>query len=149
MRSPIYLDTNAFISAFESETPRSDQIWAVFDAIAEGEFVGVTSELTIAELLPKPLSLGQDDLVNTYIELLSGENGIVVRAVTWSILIETASLRSRLPSLRLPDAVQLATALQEDCKAFVSNDRRIPDLPNLQKIRPGPDCLIELRRMNA
>lgn len=41
-----------------------------------------------------------------------------------SILVAAARLRAQL-TLRLPDAIHVATALAADCELFVSNDRRV------------------------
>ncbi len=43
----IYVGAKALTSAYESTTDRADHALRVFDAVAEGEFRAVTSELTL------------------------------------------------------------------------------------------------------
>jgi predicted nucleic acid-binding protein len=50
-----------------------------------------------------------------------------------SVLRAAAQLRARF-QVRTPDALQLASALATGCSAFVTNDRRLPDLPGLRVI---------------
>ena len=46
-----------------------------------------------------------------------------------------AQLRAVHPSVRTPDALQLATALSAGCETFVTNDRDLPDLTGLKVIQ--------------
>ena len=142
----IYVDANVLISGYESTTERADQALRVFDAVAEGEFKAVTSELTLAEVLSKPFSLGQTDLSDLYEKLLSGRNYIGVVPVTRSILIDAAKLRAGHSNVRLPDAIHLATATDSGCTAVLSDDRRLPTVANMRLVRLSPRSLDDLRR---
>ena len=145
MTASIYLDTNVFISAYESTDVRASSARDVLEALAEFDVVGVTSELTLAELLPKPLSLGQFHLASFYEDLLSFG---VIRClpVTRSVLIAAARLRATDASLKLPDAVHLATARQEGCTAFLSGDRRLSSTEGLQILRLDTTSIDDIRR---
>ena len=57
-----------------------------------------------------------------YRALLSDEGAIVVRSWTETWVDRAAELRAEYPVLRLPDELQLATALQSRCRSFM--DRR-------------------------
>jgi predicted nucleic acid-binding protein len=46
-----------------------------------------------------------------------------------------AQLRAVHPSVRTPDALQLAAALSAGCSAFVTNDRDLPALPGLRILK--------------
>lgn len=145
----IYLDTNAFISAFEASDARSDDLLTPFAAIADREFRATTSEITLAEVLPKPLSLGQESLTDFYTDLLSDRGPLDVVPVSRAILLDAAMLRRRNLSLKLADAVHVATALRQDCVAFLSDDRRLPLLPRLRVVRLSAESLRELRQFGA
>ena len=149
MTNSVYLDTNVFIDAFESTGTRSDQTWTVFQAISGSRLRGVTSELTLAELLPMPLSKRQSDLVAFYTAMLGETGPLRVVPVTRSILVETARLRSERFSLKLPDAVHLATALDQQCAVFLSGDHRIGVPDPLRAVELGPDCLRNIMRSPA
>ena len=145
----IYLDTNAFISAYEATDARTDDLLGVFAAIAGREFGATTSEITLAELLPKPLSLGQRALVDFYTDLLSERGPLDVVPVSRAVLLDAATLRGKHPTLKLPDSVHVATALRQGCATLLSDDRRLPLPPSLQVIRLSSQTLVELRRVGA
>ena len=147
MTHSVYLDTNVFISAYEGTDARSDHLLSLFAAIARREFHATTSEMTLAELLPKPLSLGQASLASFYVDLLSQSGPLKVAPVTREVLLEAASLRGKTPTLKLPDAVHIATALQRECTALLSDDRRLPLPPGMRMVRLSPRSLEDLRRM--
>ncbi len=67
----VYLDTNVFIAAYENTQAHGDHAWRLLTAIESGEFVGVTSELTLAELLVKPIERRDYDLAQHYQEIIA------------------------------------------------------------------------------
>lgn len=141
----VYLDTNVFIAAYESVGARSDHALWIFSAIESGEIRGVTSEITLAELLPGPLEEGDDELVDAYKQIVSNAPNMEVQPVTREALIEAAVLRVGRPGLRLPDAIHCATALRAACAAIVTDDRRIPKNVGLRVVGFGPHALDDIR----
>jgi predicted nucleic acid-binding protein len=124
----VYFDSNVFITAFESEGARSDHAWWLLDAVETGRVHGVTSELTLAEVLVKPLEMNDDGLAEAYRSMISGTAVLDVKPVDRETLVEAAWIRSRRKAVRLPDAIHLASARRLDCVFFVSGDMRL-DMP--------------------
>ena len=143
----VYLDTNTFIAAYEGTDALSDSLQVIFASVAEQEFKATTSELTLAELLPKPLILGQTNLADFYVDLLSGRGPIEVVPVTRAVLLESATLRGRHSTLKLADSIHLAIAVGKNCAAMLSNDRRFPSLLSMRLIRLGSRSLDEIREL--
>jgi predicted nucleic acid-binding protein len=141
----IYLDTNVFIAAYETRGARSDHAWWILSAIEAMEFRAVTSELTLAEVLVRPFRDGDDDLASHYREIFTSEAEFDVLAVERKVLIEAAMLRSVTQSLKLPDAIHVATARLAGCHFMVSDDRRLPIAPGVSVVQLGPHSL-ELMR---
>lgn len=126
MRRPrAYLDTNVFITALEHVGAGSDHAWWILSAIEDGEIEGATSEITLAEILVKPMERRDDDVIEAYQAMISSAPGFVVRPVERAILVEAARLRSTRRAMKLPDAVHVATALGCACTHFISSDARI------------------------
>lgn len=84
----IYLDTNIIIYAVEAFPPFKAAAQSVFNALSSGTLQGVTSELTLAEVLVKPIrdKLFANQLA--YQELLTNGNDLSVIPVERGILIE-------------------------------------------------------------
>jgi predicted nucleic acid-binding protein len=120
----VYLDANFFIYALEAMAPWARAAGAVLESMDGGQLAAVTSELSLAECLVKPLELGLTDIAKAYLELLKDHRFLSVLPVTREILIEAARLRS-LSRIKLPDAIHVATALQKGCSSFLTNDDRL------------------------
>ena len=117
----VYLDTNVFIYALEGFPPLDTELQDLFKAIGRGDFEGLTSELTMAEALVKPLKDGNTALIGAYDTTLQDRPYFHLLAITRAILREAAHLRGTT-SLKLPDAIHLATAEHTGCTTFVTND---------------------------
>ena len=116
----LYLDACAFIYSVERLEPYRTLLEPVWRQAEAGALSLVTSELTLAEVLVRPLRDEDYTLVNIYYELFASPE-IQLIPTTRLIWEETARLRA-LTNIRTPDAVHATTALQEGCSAFVTND---------------------------
>lgn len=134
----VYLDTNVFIAAFEHVTARSDHARWLLDAIEDGRISAATSEMTLAELLVKPLQLGASDLAEAYVAMIAPGPGFDVVEVERSILIEAAKVRAGRSSIRLPDAIHVATARRLGCDCVVTDDGRLQTIEGPSTINLGP-----------
>lgn len=143
----VYLDTNVFIAAYETRTARSDHAWWILDAIEASEFLAVTSELTLAEVLVRPLQDGDEELAARYHDIVTSNDGFDVAPVDRKVLIEAAMLRSFSRSLKLPDAIHMATARICSCDFIVSDDRRLPGITKMTVVQLGPHALDVLRAL--
>jgi predicted nucleic acid-binding protein len=125
----IYLDTNLFIYAVEAISPYAHAIWPLLRAADLGEIQLVTSLLALAETLVLPSRNEDDQLISTYRELFTQPPaGLFVSPLGADVLERAAMLRAASSSLRLPDAIHLATAESERCDRFLTNDKRLGGL---------------------
>lgn len=120
----VYLDANFFIYALEAVEPWAKVAREILAALDHGDLTAVTSELTLAECLVKPLELGKKDTAEAYLALLKDRRFLSVPPVHREILVEAARLRAR-SRIKLPDAIHAATALQKGCSSFLTNDDRL------------------------
>lgn len=120
----VYLDTNVFIYALEGQPPWAAVAQQILTNVQSGALLGVTSELTLAECLVRPLQLGQTGNVAIYETALRTTRSLRVVAVTRSVLVAAAGIRASV-GVRMPDAIHLATAAQANCSALISNDVRM------------------------
>lgn len=126
----VYVDTNAIIYRVEAVPPYLDVAKPLWDALDAGTQVVVTSELSLLEVLVKPLQLGNVALQALFQGTLYGTPGFACVPITRQTLETAAQLRATI-GLKTPDAIHAATALIEHCALFVTNDpifRRVPGL---------------------
>lgn len=93
-------------------------------AAKRGDVTLVLSELALAEALVGPLRIGDSNAILAY-EAIANETGFRPESVTWQVLRRAAEFRALKPSLRLPDAIHLATADLTRCAAFITNDKSL------------------------
>ena len=125
-----YLDANCFIYSVERIDPYRGILDTLWQAVSAGQFTVITSELTLLEVLVKPLKVGDAATAARFRTVLQRSPDVRMLPITQSILEEAANLRATM-SFKTPDALHAATALLHDCELFVSNDnafRRISDL---------------------
>jgi predicted nucleic acid-binding protein len=120
----VYLDANIFIYYLEDFPQFAPVLDSLFRRLDRGELHAVTSELTLAEILVKPLQAADATAVSTYQSFLGGSSSLTVAPVTRDILIAAARLRAG-SSLKLPDAIHAATSLQHRCTSYLTNDQRL------------------------
>jgi len=130
----IYLDTNIFIYALEAYPEFVSALTSLFVAIDEGKLRAVTSELTLAEVLIKPMMDNNEDLKNIYLETIRSSEALSVIPVNRQILIEAARLRAKSETLHLPDAIHLATASVHHCNSFLTNDKHLRALQDFHVV---------------
>lgn len=112
--------------------PRYDPlVSAVFQRVSDGVLTGVTSVITLTEVLVHPLARGNLALARQYRTLLRRSRQIRMIPVDPAVAEHAAELRARY-RLRTPDAIQVATALTAGCEAFLTNDR---DLRRVTELR--------------
>ena len=149
----VYVDTNAFIVAFETTGDDSDAMKLLLNASLQGRISILTSELTLAEVLVVPERTGNVILVRAYRQALLWSRAIELVAVTRDVLIETARYRAQAGQAMvgnadrrnfLPDAIHAVTAIGSGCSAFLANDKRIR-LPNgMIRVSPLAPAIHEL-----
>jgi len=132
----VYLDANSFIGIVEGSGPRTDRLAPLFDRIAEGRLLGLTSELTVAEVLVHPLRRGDEETADAYRDILSPRWPITTLGIDLATLEAAAATRARFPRLKLPDAIHVATCVRSECGVFVSADRELPLPVTIRLVNP-------------
>src|SRR5947207_3243560 len=90
---PVYLDTNAVIYFVERIEPFRTASLPLWTAINGGRLTAVTSELTLLEVLVKPLREGKSALTALYRNVLLGGGGMRCTAISRKLLESAARLR--------------------------------------------------------
>ena len=103
----------------------------VFAAIADGQFTGVTSTLTLLDALVQPCRVGNASLAEQYEAFLTRSYGLRCEEITSAILRAAAQLRATY-NIKTPDAIQLATARVANCSVYLTNDRDLPSVPGIR-----------------
>ncbi|MDB5576913.1 MAG: PilT protein-like protein [Bradyrhizobium sp.] len=136
----LYLDANVFIYAVEGNADVADPLRRLFDLFRAGRGIGVTSELTLAEVLPKTSSVQR----RTYLNMIVWSRIFDLRPVSRDILIETAEYREHAGMPKLPDAIHVVTAIRAECRTVLSADLRLKLPVGYSVISPAAENLTRL-----
>lgn len=134
----VYLDVNVFIYLLEGYAEFTSVLSQLIDHIDSGNLQAFTSELSLAEALVKPISNKNLPLQNLYESTIQTTSNLCVCSVDREILIQAAKLRAKSltmgSSVRLPDAIHLATAEAYQCNYFITNDAALKNYPTNVKV---------------
>jgi predicted nucleic acid-binding protein len=136
----IYLDTNVFIYAVEGSPDVAESLRHLFELSRTKRGAGVTSELTLAEVLPRATTIQR----RMYLDLIVWSRIFDLQPISREILIETADYRRIAQMPRLPDAIHVVTAIRAGCRTVLSADSRLrlpegflalsPDAANVSRL---------------
>src|ERR1700731_194272 len=131
--SKLYFDANVFIYAVEGSDDIAGRLRTLSELLSNNLNLAVTSELTLAEVLPKADPIRR----RNYLELILYSGLFDLHPVTRDVLMETADYRriasASKPDLpkphasmpKLPDAIHVVTAVRAGCRRMLSFDRAL------------------------
>lgn len=128
----VLMDTNPLIYHLEGN-PLGSLFASVFAAIDQGRISAVVTPITLAEVVAGPLKAGKEALAERYKQLLTTNRGWNLALIDAEVAMLAARLRIK-HHLTLPDAIQLAAAIESGCHALISHDRdfgKVTDIPIL------------------
>ena len=123
----VLLDTSVLIYYLEGIEPYNLLAEEIFQDIVDENIRGFLSVISITEFIAKPLIDEEGTDVEGFKQFLSALP-IQVLELNYEIAERAGKLRSQYPSVPTPDALIVATALENDCDVFVTNDKRLKKL---------------------
>ncbi|MGH8115312.1 MAG: type II toxin-antitoxin system VapC family toxin [Rhodanobacteraceae bacterium] len=124
----VLVDTAPIIYTLESHRRFAARFEPLFRRHEAGEIALAITTVTIAEVLTGPMKAGEEAFARRYRAAL--EAWLVVD-FTSDIAESAARLRGRY-GLKLPDAIQLASALAINADALVTHDRDFDSVTGIQ-----------------
>ena len=118
---PIYLDSNCFIYSIERVAPYISLMDGVWADVRGRRLPIISSELSILEVLTKPIKLGDTVLETSFRSVLLASPDVRLIPITQPIL-ERAARLCATTNLKTPDALQAATALDAGAALFLTID---------------------------
>lgn len=119
----IGLDTAPFIYYIEDIAPYADLVDPVFTLLENHALSAVTSTVTLAEILTKPFADKEFFLADEIRFTVKSFTALSVTSIDEKLAEAAALIRARY-NVRLPDALQLAAAIQGEATLFLTNDKR-------------------------
>src|SRR5262245_23580942 len=148
----VYLDTMSFIFAIEGETSVAEPMKNLFEALRGHPGAGVTSELTLAEVLAGSEVPHSPPMKRAYLDLIVWSKFLDLVPISRDIPYASADLRfahreAHGKKLKLPDAIHLVTAIRSKCQYFASADKGINPPVNMKRVAPDASGIAEILRV--
>ena len=129
----VLVDTAPWIYMLQDHPDFAPRFEGLFEAAEEGRIELALSTITLAEVLTGPYKAGEMALAKRYEKALGAYQIMPFSAV---VAIQAAQLRAQY-GLKLPDAAQLATALDMGAAALVTHDRDFSAVQGLPILYDG------------
>ena len=126
----IFLDTAPLIYYIEDNMLYSKVLDKLFELNLEMKVQLMTSTITLLEVLVLPLRTNNFDLAEKYKTLLCQSDTFKIWNVDIEIAGKAAELRAKY-QLKTPDAIQIAAAICRYSDYFLTNDKRLKTVSEL------------------
>jgi predicted nucleic acid-binding protein len=126
----IGLDTAPLIYYIEEHPDYIEIIAPFFEALKRRKLRVVTSTITFMEVLVAPMKRNNSQLVTKYRTVFSNMEDLSIITITKSLAERSARIRATC-NLRTPDAIQVATAMYAKADFFLTNDKRLASVPDI------------------
>jgi predicted nucleic acid-binding protein len=130
----IFIDTAPIIYYIEAHPQFGALAKDVVDAFQSGTLMAFSSVITLAEVLPKPVEIGNTALADQFTAFLRRGKHIRLVEISADIAESAGKLRGKYPAIRAMDALQLAVALHVGADAFITNDVRLKRITEIESI---------------
>lgn len=137
IKPKLALDAMIFIYHFDRVEPYFARTSELLSKAQQGHYEIITSLITVIEILSPSAYRQTPDIIKEINIYFTEARYLRVIDVTWTIAQEAAKLRRENKFLRIPDSIQLATAIIEKADSFITNDSKLTNLSIAGlKIRP-------------
>jgi predicted nucleic acid-binding protein len=127
------IDSVTFIYHFERSAAYFPLTQPLFLAVLRGEISAITSVVTLAEVTVLPLRQQKEGIARSYESAILHFPHLQVTNVSRRTAHIAARLRAEF-RLTAPDALQVATSIQHNATAFVTNDKQMRRLSGMLDI---------------
>ncbi len=128
------LDTTPLIAFVEKQPANVELLKPFFLAVQNNEISVIASTITLLEVLVHPIKHGDVELAQRYRDILLDSVGFTIVNLDQDIAEEAAQLRA-FHNIRTPDSIQMATAIKMNATHFLTNDLKLPSLPELKVLK--------------
>jgi predicted nucleic acid-binding protein len=128
----IAIDSNVLIYLLEGRDNRAELAAQLIDAVAEGRVEGYLASVGVAEILVRTALAGDGPLFEETAATIR-DLGLRVIPLDGLAAEDAAWIRGRTGA-SMPDAIHLACAKRSGVTAFITNDRRIPPMSQLEVV---------------
>ena len=133
LQKKVCIDTAPFIYYMEQHPHYGPIVQPVFEEIERGNIQAITTNITLLEVLVQPYRLGNEKLAQRYRDILLHAEGLTTVTISNEISNTAAKIRAKY-AIRTPDAIQLASAIENNADIFLTNDEALKNISEIDVI---------------
>lgn len=127
----VAIDSMCFIYHFEANPKYGPLVQRIFSLVAAGKMSAFTSVVSVAETLSVSLLPSKPEARVYYKERFLEMKNLKLIDVDLDIAEQAAAIRSNY-KLKLGDAIQLATAFNNNAQLFITNDKQFKQIKEIK-----------------
>lgn len=128
------LDSMCFIYQFAGHSAFSPFTKLIFSLLEENRIRAVTSMITVVEIFVHEEKIRDPFTIQAYEHSLRSIPNMELITIDWNVARFASILRAKYKVLKTPDALQIASAILNDCKGFVTNDNKLKQVKELKVV---------------
>lgn len=129
----IGIDTMVFIYLLEDHPVFSEVCGKILEQIEIGNVKGITSVITLLEIMVKPKKDNKQAIADDYEMIISNFPNLDVADVDMEISNIASTLRGNY-NIKTPDAIQIATCIHKGGTAFFTNDSMLKKVKEIEVV---------------
>ena len=130
----VYIDTNVFIYFLSRHPTYFESSSLVVNACADSNIFGLTGDAAVAEVMVGAYK-NADPTLATRFKLFFSQKNFLTIATHDAPTFDAAAQLVAMGGVKFIDALHLATAVQNQCAYFVTNDKGIKSGAHLQVVQ--------------
>lgn len=130
----VYFDTNPFIYFIEKHDEFFEAVKPIFQMLKDDEFTAYTSDFTLTETLIKPYKDNDQATIDLFRSLLLDTGYFSMLSISQETFLNAAKVGGET-MMRTPDAIHMASAVENQCDYFITNDKRIRDYKSVKVLQ--------------
>ena len=129
----VFFDTAPLIYFIEKNSRYLDVVKPVIELVVSQQAKGMTSTITLLEVLVLPLREGNKKLAEKYKTILLSSNDLETCEIS-NVISERAAIIRAKYGFKTPDSIQLVTAIVRKADYFLTNDTALKQVNEIKVI---------------
>lgn len=125
------IDTAPLIYFIEDSVPYGKIAGTIISNAIQYNCSIITSVITLVEVLTQPIQMKRFDIAEKYCDVLTNSKNIIMYPVDSLIAQKAAELRAKY-QIKTPDALQIATCIENNATLFITNDMQIKQIKEIE-----------------
>ena len=127
----VFIDTSPFIYYIEKSDLYFEKMKQWFQTVYEQEKTLITSPVTVEEYCVFHLKNRHFEYIHAFRAFIS-DIEVHIRSIDFDTGFLAAELRAKYRGIKAMDALQLATAIQNHCDVFLTNDKQLRQVEEIR-----------------